>query len=195
MITPHIIRLLRERLGPEISHDIIKFSQDNPTAIPSRFMESAYAKFSTGMPRHNGKLFEGLFLAILGRSGLSHVILDAEYSCLPYSTIDIAIYNENNSPALISLKSSLRERWKQSDLEFSRIKSLNPRATCAIATLEDAGMPLRLLEENRLLGSDFIVDCKVPSHWDNFLSKIAESINTSCTEDKLLGLIDYKHRS
>jgi hypothetical protein len=195
MITPHIIKLLRERLGPELSHDIIKFSQENPTAIPSRFMESAYAKFCTGIPRHNGKLFEGLFLAILGRAGLSHVILDAEYSCLPYSTVDVAIYNDQKSPALISLKSSLRERWKQSDLEFSRIKSLNPRAVCAIATLEDAGMPLRLLEENRLLGSDFIVDCRVPSHWEKFLSKIIKSKNTVCTEDKLLGLIDYKHRS
>ena len=195
MINPHIIKLIRERLGAELSHDIIKFSQENTAAIPSRFMESAYAKFSTGVPRHNGKLFEGLFLAILGRSGVSHVILDAEYSCLPYSTIDVAIYNAKNSPALISLKSSLRERWKQSDLEFSRIKSLNPRAVCAIATLEDAGMPLRLLEENRLLGSDFIVDCRVPSHWEKFLSKIIESKNIGCTEDKLLGLIDYKHRS
>ncbi len=80
-------------------------------------------------------------------------------------------------------------------MEFSRIKSLNPRAVCAIATLEDAGMPLRLLEENRLLGSDFIVDCRVPSHWEKFLSKIIESKNTCFTEDKLLGLIDYKHRS
>jgi len=195
MITPHIIKLLRERLGPELSHDIITFSEENPTAIPSRFMESAYAKFSTGMPRHNGKLFEGLFLAILGRAGFSHIILDAEYSCLPYSTIDVAIYTQKKAPTMISLKSSLRERWKQSDLEFSRIKSLNPGAICAIATLEDAGMPLRLLEEKRLLGSDFIIDCRVPSHWDKFLTRITESRNVICLEDKALGLIDYSHRS
>jgi len=195
MITPHIIKLLRERLGPELSNDIIIFSQENPTAIPSRFMESAYAKLSTGMARHNGKLFEGLFLAILGRAGIAHVILDAEYGCLPYSTIDVAIYYEKKVPVLISLKSSLRERWKQSDLEFSRIKSLNPGAICAIATLEDAGMPLRLLGENRLLGSDFIIDCRVPSHWAKFLSRITESKNVTCIEDKTLGLIDYSHRS
>lgn len=158
-------------------------------------MESAYAKFSTGMPRHNGKLFEGLFLAILGRAGFSHIILDAEYSCLPYSTIDVAIYTQKKAPTMISLKSSLRERWKQSDLEFSRIKSLNPGAICAIATLEDAGMPLRLLEEKRLLGSDFIIDCRVPSHWDKFLTRITESRNVICLEDKALGLIDYSHRS
>ena len=195
MITPPIIKLLRERLGPELSHDIIKFSQENPTSTPSSFMESAYAKFSTGMPRHNGKLFEGLFLAILGRTGFSHIILDAEYSCLPYSKIDVAIYTQKKVPALISLKSSLRERWKQSDLEFNRIKSLNPGAICAIATLEDAGMPLRLLEEKRLLGSDFIIDCRVPSHWDKFLTRITESRNVICLEDKTLGLIDYSHRS
>lgn len=195
MITPNIIKLLRERLGPELSHDIINFSQESPTAIPSQFMESAYAKFSTGMPRHNGKLFEGLFLAILGRAGFSHILLDAEYSCLPYSTIDVAIYTQKKTPTLISLKSSLRERWKQSDLEFSRIKSLNPGAICAIATLEDAGMPLRLLQERRLLGSDFIIDCRIPSHWDKFLSRITESKNIICLEDETLGLNDYSHRS
>jgi hypothetical protein len=195
MINLNIVKLLQERLGPELSHDIIKFSQENPDAIPSKFMETAYTKFSTGMARYNGKLFEGLFIAILGRAGISHLILDAAYTCLPYSTIDVAIYTSQGVPILISLKSSLRERWKQSDLEFGRIRSLKPNAICVIATLEDAGMPLRLLENNQLLGSNFIVDCRVPSQWDKFLSKITQYKDVPCFEDEILGLTDYKNCS
>lgn len=195
MITPHVIKLLRERLGPELSHDIIRFSEGNPTATPSKFMESGFKRFSTGAARNNGKLFEGLFLAILGRSGISHIILGAEYKCLPYSKVDVAIYTSNSVPILISLKSSLRERWKQSDFEFHRIKSFNPDAICAIATLEDAGTPYRLLESNKLLGSDYIIDCLVPTHWNKFLSRISKHKDISCEEDKVLGLLDYEHRS
>lgn len=195
MITSNVTKLLRERLGPELSHDIIKFSQENPTTVPSKFMESGFKRFSTGAARKNGDLFEGLFIAILGRSAISHIILGAEYRCLPYSTVDVAIYTSNNLPILISLKSSLRERWKLSDFEFNRIKSFNPDAVCAIATLKDASTPHRLLESNKLLGSDYIIDCHIPSHWEKFLTRITKYKDVSCDEDKLLGLLNYAHRS
>ena len=154
-------------------------------------MDKGYEQLTTGVARHNGRIFEGLFLAVLGREGIRHLILGAEYECLPYSTIDIAIYSSTGGPFLISLKSSLRERWKQSDLEFSIIKKLNPNAVCAIATLEDAGMPLRLQERDNLLGCDHVIDCRVPSLWNKFLKDLQRGKNIECIKDTVLGLRNY----
>ena len=154
-------------------------------------MDKGYEQLATGVARHNGRIFEGLFLAVLGREGIRHLILDAEYECLPYSSIDVAIYSSTGGPFLISLKSSLRERWKQSDLEFSRIKSINKNAVCAIATLADAGMPLRLQESDSLLGCDHVIDCRVPSLWDKFLKDLHRGKNVECIKDNVLGLRNF----
>lgn len=191
MISTSIQQLLKKRLGPEISHDILKLSNDLKELQPSQFMDKGYGLLANGVPRHNGRIFEGLFLAVLGREGIEHLILDAEYECLPYSTIDVAIYSSRGGPFLISLKSSLRERWKQSDLEFSRIKTINRNAICAIATLEDAGMPLRLQEGDNLLGCDHIIDCRVPSLWNKFLKDLHRGKNIECIKDPVLGLRNY----
>lgn len=191
MITTPIQQLLKKRLGSEVSYNIIKLSSELKDAPPSLFMDLGYKRFSTGVARHNGRIFEGLFLAVLGREGISHVMLDAEFSCLPYSTIDVAIYSAARGPFLISLKSSLRERWKQSDLEFSRIKTINPKAVCGIATLEDAGMPLRLLDSGKLLGCDHVIDCRVPTHWNLFLKELRHTADITYTSDTTLGLHNY----
>jgi len=191
MISPSIQQLLKKRFGPEISHDILKLSAELRGLQPSLFMDKGYEQLATGVARHNGRIFEGLFLAALGREGIRHLILGAEYECLPYSTIDIAIYSSTGGPFLISLKSSLRERWKQSDLEFSIIKKLNPNAVCAIATLEDAGIPLRLQESDNLLGCDHVIDCRVPSLWNKFLKDLQRGKNIECIKDTVLGLRNY----
>ena len=191
MIPPSIQQLLKKRLGPEISHDILKLSAELRGLQPNLFMDKGYEQLATGVARHNGRIFEGLFLAVLGREGIRHLILDAEYEYLPYSSIDVAIYSSTGGPFLISLKSSLRERWKQSDLEFSRIKSINKDAVCAIATLEDAGMPLRLQESDRLLGCDHVIDCRVPSLWDKFLKDLHRRKNVECMKDNVLGLRNF----
>jgi len=191
VIPPSIQQLLKKRLGPEISHDILKLSAELRGLQPSLFMDKGYEQLATGVARHNGRIFEGLFLAVLGREGIRHLILGAEYECLPYSTIDIAIYSSTGGPFLISLKSSLRERWKQSDLEFSIIKKLNPNAVCAIATLEDAKMPLRLQESDVLLGCDHVIDCRVPSLWDKFLKDLHSRKNVECIKDTMLKLRNF----
>ena len=84
-----------------------------------------------------------------------------------------------------------RVGWKQSDLEFSRIKSINKYAVCAIATLEDAGMPLRLQESDRLLGCDHVIDCRVPSLWDKFLKDLHSRKNVECIKDSVLELRNF----
>lgn len=153
-----------------------------------------YTALQTDNGRLNGDLFEGLFASAMIGSGLGNFITAAEYDALPYSKVDMVVYTQRSGPVMLSLKSSLRERWKQSDLEFHVAKRINPAIIGVIATMDSDGarQPLGLLNEGQLLGLDRIVDCNLPSNVDNLLRLISALNPVETYHDKLLGLNSFR---
>lgn len=185
---PHLIP--HRVAGPILG--IITKSKD--WATPAEMIVRGYEALSGPHGRGNGDIFEGLFCAALLGSGFRNLLTSAEYKILPYSKIDIVICTREGGPVMLSLKSSLRERWKQSDLEFGMIKQIRPKAFCALVSMDTDGcaQPRRLLEGHKLLGLDQVVDCNFNSQVKLLFQTISKMKPAESFKDDLLGLTNFR---
>lgn len=185
-------RIVESRISAPVLATIQKRACD--WSGPAELITYGYRELSGPNGKANGDIFEGLFKAALIGSGFNHLLTSVEYKVLPYSKIDIVIYTKRAGPIMLSLKSSLRERWKQSDLEFGTIKRINPSAYCALATIDTSGcaMPRRLHSHGKLLGLNQVVDCNLRSQVESLFQAMAEMQPTPVFRDELLGLSDFK---
>jgi hypothetical protein len=153
-----------------------------------------YTALRTENGRLNGDLFEGLFASAMLGAGLGSFIMSAEYSVLPYSKVDMVVYTQKAGPIMLSLKSSLRERWKQSDLEFHVAKQFNPGIIAAIATMDSDGIrqPTSLLNDGQLLGLDRVIDCNLPSQVDSLFRLISDLKPVERYHDNILGIRNFR---
>ncbi len=71
----------------------------------------------------NGSMFEVIIKKLLEREKLLPMYFQAKLAFIPNVVYDIVFYTENNVPISISLKTSLRERKKQADLEAIVLKT------------------------------------------------------------------------
>ena len=187
-------RLLLRCVRRDIYDEVFPFIKRDSSTTPSLLIHRGYNELANRNGNRNGDIFEALFLAGLIASGVRHILLGVSYSALPYSSIDAVIYTRNSGVVMISLKSSLRERWKQNDLEFGVVKHTQPRAFCALATMDSKGCrhPIGLLEEGKLLGLDLVVDCNLPSNMESLIDSIAQREPVEAYSDDLLGLTKFK---
>ena len=107
----------------------------------------------------NGKLFELIFSTLLIREKLVPFYTQAKVAFVPNVEYDIVFYSQERGPVNISLKTSLRERYKQADLEAFVLKNVHRKALAFLITMEDKGaQQLRSkLDDGDLIGLDNIV--------------------------------------
>lgn len=189
-----IRRFIPHLVPARASSAIIDYICSNNVNCAHDLIFSGYTALRTENGRLNGDIFEGLFASAMLGSGLCSFIMSAEYSVLPYSKVDMVVYTQKSGPVMLSLKSSLRERWKQSDLEFHVAKRFNRGIIAAIATMDGDGIrhPTGLLNEGKLLGLDRIVDCNLPSQVDSLFRLISDLKPVERYQDKLLGLNNFR---
>ena len=78
-------------------------------------------------------------------------------SFVPNVIFDIVLYNEKR-PICLSLKTSLRERWKQADLEAIALKYIYRNAKCYLISNSTAEILSRKKDVNSYLGLDDFID-------------------------------------
>ena len=61
----------------------------------------------------------------------------AKVAFVPNVIYDLMFYTEERGPICISAKTSLRERYKQADLEAIALKYVHRKALCFLLTLEE----------------------------------------------------------
>ena len=87
----------------------------------------------------NGKVFEGLILESLFRASILPAYFQASVEFIPGVKYDILLYHPK-APVVLSCKTSLRERWKQADLEGLALKQVYRGARSFLLTMnEDEG--------------------------------------------------------
>lgn len=84
----------------------------------------------------NGKVFEGLVLEALYRLGILPVYYQASVAFIPSVNYDILLYHPK-TPVVLSCKTSLRERWKQADLEGLALKQVYRGARSFLLTMNE----------------------------------------------------------
>lgn len=104
---------------------------------PSKFMAENWAIFKSMDGLGNsvlGKLFEFLIAVVFIRESLLPVYLNAKVTYVPNVNFDFIFYSKEIGPICISAKTSLRERYKQADLEGIALKNVHRRAKSFLVT-------------------------------------------------------------
>lgn len=71
------------------------------------------------------------------REGIKPMFLQASVAFVPNVIYDTILYSVENYPISISLKTSLRERYKQADLEAIALKYVHRRAESYLLSLDE----------------------------------------------------------
>jgi hypothetical protein len=85
----------------------------------------------------NGKLFEYILATLFIREGLLPLFVSAKVAFVPNVIYDLMFYSSDRGPICISAKTSLRERYKQADLESIALKYVHRRALSYLLTLDE----------------------------------------------------------
>ena len=162
-----------------------------PDLCGARLVENGYLyylkKYTDKDRNRNGRIFELLIVESLRRSRIGPVYYQTEFHFVPNVAFDIMLYHPE-MPVVLSCKTSLRERYKQAELEGFVLKQVYRRAQVYLITrnIKEGNSVQQKIDKQVLVGID---GCIV-------LNK--ESNDYPCQYDNLLGNlsdIDYQEAS
>jgi hypothetical protein len=107
---------------------------------PSEYVSIFWKKYESRKIKNkdlNGKIFEYLLATVFVREGLVPFFLNAKVAFVPNVNFDLMFYTSDRGPVCISAKTSLRERYKQADLEAIALKYVHRKALSFLVTLDD----------------------------------------------------------
>lgn len=178
--------------------------QDNLT--PSEFIRVYWELYENNYPSNNslnGTIFENLVIISLAREGIENIYYQTELSFVPTALFDAFLYNEEK-PVALSIKVSLRERWKQADLEASALKQVHKKAECYVLSLNEQETRTRQNQSDDYAGLDGFILANRPEY-DELVEElktrkftlagsvpIIKSSDRVYTDDELLGKFHFK---
>lgn len=135
----------------------------------------------------NGAIFELIIYTLFIREGLLPIYLQAKVAFIPNVEYDLIIYNKEVGPISISLKTSLRERKKQADLEAIALKYVHRKSECYLISMDEQEVSLakREIKEGCLLGLNDVILAN-DSEFDNFIKDLK---SRSFTEAGMIEII------
>lgn len=139
-----------EHLADELASDI---------ALPSSFMKKAWAKYPQGEKGMNGRVFEALLSVLFVRRGLQPLFAQAKLAFIPNVEFDFVLYSTEYGPIVLSAKTSLRERYKQADLEGMMLRQVHRNSQSFLITLneKEANSVNAKIGSGEVLGLDKVV--------------------------------------
>ena len=103
------------------------------------------------------------------------MFLQAKVAFVPNVNFDVLLYSSENFPIGLSLKTSLRERYKQADLEAVALKYVHRRALNYLITLESVEADNLKIKARKgeLLGINNVIVANSPD-FDELIEKLSE---------------------
>ena len=117
---------------------------EDPYNTPSEFIQAhwdqflEYKQYNQVDRSTNGSVFEALICILLFRENILPIFSQVEVTFVPNARFDILVYSDNNRMFALSLKTTLRERWKQADLEAFALKNVHRTAKSYLITLSES---------------------------------------------------------
>lgn len=129
---------------------------------PSEYLSQNWHKYKNSKycsNNMNGKIFEYILATIFIREKLLPLYLSAKVAFVPNIIYDIMFYSRERGPICLSAKTSLRERYKQADLEAIALKYVHRKALCYLITLEgNEGLNVRKkIKTGDVIGLDNVI--------------------------------------
>ncbi|MEA3406823.1 MAG: hypothetical protein U9R48_01925 [Chloroflexota bacterium] len=159
-----------ERLFP----DIFAIECDRP----SEYVGYCWEKYQTSAETSNalnGLIFEYLLATALIRWKLLPLYIQARAAFVPNVDYDLLLYTDRLGPIALSAKTSLRERYKQADLEAIALKYVHRRAQIHLITLDahEAASVKRKIQNGDVIGIDSVV-VATEADFDDLMGKLQE---------------------
>ena len=128
--TSEAARALR-KIQPDL--DAVNYSK------PSEYVRDLWdqvqkSRMSTSM---NGVAFELILSCVLIKENLQPFYMSAELQFVPNARFDLMFYTHEVGPIVLSAKTSLRERYKQADLEALALRAVYRRSKTYLITLNE----------------------------------------------------------
>ena len=161
-----------EKLYP--SKTFLEINYEKPSEYVEKYWET-YKKTGYSTNSMNGKIFELIIYTLFIRENILPMYLQAKVAFIPNVEYDLIIYNKEYGPISISLKTSLRERKKQADLEAIALKYVHRKSKCYLISMDknEVKSAKNDLKEGYLLGLDDIYLAN-SEEFDNFISRIKD---------------------
>lgn len=143
----------------EITKDLFDSLPIDENLSPSEFINTYWNLYVDSYQSNNsmnGTIFENLVIIALGRAGIDNIYFQTELTYVPSAIFDIFLYHPEGSYAL-SIKTTLRERWKQADLEALAIKQVHKHVQCFVVTLSENEVATRRRNDDLYAGLDGFV--------------------------------------
>jgi hypothetical protein len=130
--------------------------------FPSDYVSTYWNKFTEHPGSNNnlnGKIFEYILATLCVREGILPLYLSAKVAFVPNVIYDLMFYTSERGPICISAKTSLRERYKQADLEAIALKYVHRKALSYLVTLEvnEARVVQTKIKSGDVIGLDNVV--------------------------------------
>lgn len=164
-----------------------------PNWLASEFIRNYWEKYKEEYENNqsiNGGVFEQLIILSLLRENISPIYTQAKLAFVPNVNLDIVLYNRK-TPITISAKTTLRERWKQADLEAMATKYVHRQAKCYVLTLSESEVVARRRDSNSYMGIDSFVLAHT-GEYDNLIEELklihiseSESIRVIETDQRI----------
>ena len=122
----------------EIYYEVFDETWGKNIECASKFIRVSWEKISNSSLSNNntnGILFEYLIALCLYAKKILPFYMQAKLSFVPNAIYDIALYSDQGFPIILSAKTSLRERYKQADLEGWALKNVHRKAKNYLLTL------------------------------------------------------------
>lgn len=121
----------------------------------------------------NGKFFEYLLATLFIREGILPFYLSAKVAFVPNVIYDLMFYTSERGPVCLSAKTSLRERYKQADLEAIALKYVHRKALSYLITLSkrEAQGVNQKIKDGKVIGLDNVLVAS-SSEFDSFVESL-----------------------
>ncbi len=125
-----------ETVFDSLFDDFMKVEYDEPSDYIITYWR-AFKNHSEGNNNLNGKIFEYILATLFIREGLLPLYMSAKVAFVPNVIYDLMFYTTERRPICIAAKTSLRERYKRTDLEAIALKYVHRKALSFLVTLEE----------------------------------------------------------
>jgi hypothetical protein len=140
-----------------IKHAVLK-GNETPSDLVTK-MRMAYSNYSPTSNSLNGAVFEAIIACSLLKNNIKPIYVQAKVVFVPNVNFDFLLYSRSFGPLSISAKTSLRERYKQADLEAVSLKYVHRKSKCYLLTLDnvEARVLIDKISKGDLLGIDDVI--------------------------------------
>ena len=145
---------------------------------PAKFFTEMWKRYYEHPARSSQldiRIFRTLLSTVLYRQGILPFYRSARLHNVPNVEFDFVAYCKECGPVILSAKTSLRERYKQADLEGMMVRQVHRKAKSYLITLDNQAARLvnEKIHNGQVLGLDDVVVASEPK-FDKLIEEIAK---------------------